>query len=91
MPTHTDPCEDTIDLVRGIFARGYQAACVDMGAVVKTRPADITPEQAHQIRSGIASLGERAEERYMQLMNTTPARSETATQPQDATAGGDLT
>ena len=40
MPTHTDPCEDTIDLVRGIFARGYQAACVDMGAVVKTRPAD---------------------------------------------------
>ncbi len=85
-----DPCQDTIDLVKGIFARGYQAACVDMGAVVKTCPADITREQAHQIRSGIASLGEQAEERYMQLMNSTPAPSETAKQDagrQDASGG----
>ena len=86
MLTNTDPCEDTIDLVRGIFARGYRAACVDMGAVVKTRPADITPEQAHQIRSGIASLGERAEERYMQLMNHTPGPKEGAHE-QDARGG----
>ena len=63
-------CSDIPDIVQGIFTRGYIAACVDMGAVVKTCPAEITAEQAHVIRTGIAALGEQADHRYMQLMNT---------------------